>query len=210
MLQLSSSTLQKIKKIIGGRPAYIIGGYPGFQDITLSVSMGLAYLSGNPVVNLKFCSSFFVKRFLHMNNFPYMVFSQKIKKEKELELNFSKILAAHPQYSNWKFEIDTEQGGKGTAVINVDSISILQDLRNMENEDERLTYVPQLTSYLLKYVSGYATSACQKLYYSFSTFREVLLARGGYIEAIPKGKLTTIGIACFISPSGRHKLMKAP
>lgn len=206
MLLFSTDTQLKIKKIIGDRLTYFVGGYPGFQDVQLGVAMNVPFLTGDPALNLKFCSSFHVKKFLHLQGFPYMVFSQKIAKDKDLEISFAKILAANPQYSNWKFEIDGEYGGKGTATICVDTVSIMQTLRDIDEEQERLKLVPELTDYLTKFVSGYASTSCHKLFYSFHDFREVLVARNGYIEAIPKGKVFTIGICCFVSPSGKFRI----
>lgn len=202
MLLLSTDTQKKISRIIGNKPAYIVGGYPGFKDVLLGVEMKLPYLTGDPALNLKFCSSYHVKKFLHQQGFPFMVFSPKITKEKDLEPTFAKILVSNPHYSNWKFEIDGEHGGKGSATICVDSVSIMQTLREIDEEEERARYLPELTDYLLKFVSGYASTSCQRLYYSFPDYREVLAARHGFIEAIPKGKVFTIGLCCFISPSG--------
>lgn len=112
MLILSRDTQEKIKRIVAGRPAYFVGGYPGFQDVLLGVAMNLPFLTGDPALNLKFCSSFHTKKFLHLQGLPYMVFSQKIAKDKDLEVVFAKILASNPQYSNWRFEIDGEHGGE--------------------------------------------------------------------------------------------------
>lgn len=201
---LSSDTQAKLKKIVDNRPSYFVGGYPGFQDVLLGVAMDTPFLTGDPALNLKFCSSFHTKKFLHVQGFPYMVFSQKISKDKDLEQAFAKILAANPQYSNWRFEIDGEQGGKGTATICVDTVSIMQTLKQIDDEQERLKQVPELTDYLKKFVSGYASTACYKLFYSFHDFREVMIARNGYVEAIPKGKVMTIGLCCFVSPSGSY------
>lgn len=209
LLLFSRDSIEKIKRIIGEKPAYIVGGYPGFQDISLAVELKLPFLSGNPAENLKYSRSCFVKKFLHLNNFPYMVFSKKIKRDKDIEANFAKVIAAHPHYSNWKLEIDGEEGGRGSSIISVDNVQMIQTLRSTENEVDRLAMVPELTTYLRSYVDGYAVPSCPKIYYNCNFFRDVLVSRGGYAEAIPKGKVITIGLVCFISPSGSNCLTKA-
>ena len=203
LLLYSLDSIEKIKRIVGDKPAYIVGGYPGFQDISMAVELKLAFLSGNPVENLKYSKSNTFKKFLHVNSFPYMVFSQKMKKDKDIEANLAKILAAHPHYSKWRVEIDGEEGGRGTAVIAVDNVNMIQTLRNTESEDERLKMVPDLTTYLRSYFDGYVTPSCQKIYYDTNFLRDVITSRGGYAEAIPKGNISTIGLVCFISPSGK-------
>lgn len=203
MLLLSKDSLAKISRIIGDTPAYIVGGYPGFQDITLAVKLNLAFLSGNPVANHKFASSYFMKRFLHLNNFPYMVFSQKMKKDKDIELNLAKMVAAHPLYSYWKFEIDGEDGGRGSAILCVDNVALIQNLKKAESEEERMKLVPDLKDYFKDYVDGYITPSCPRLYYDIMFYRDVLASKGGYVEAMPKGNISTIGVVCFVSPSGK-------
>lgn len=203
LMLLSEDSQKKISKIVGDKPAYFVGGHPGFQDVLLGVKMNLPFLTGDPALNLKFCSAFRVKKFLHEQGLPYMAFSQKIAKEKDFEQVFAKALIANPQYSNWKFEIDGEQGGKGSATICVDSISIVQAMRDNPNEEDRKRWLPELTDYLTKFVSGYAVTSCPKLFYRFHDYKEVLIARNGFVEAIPKGKTFTIGVCLFLSPSGK-------
>lgn len=43
--------MNKIKKIIDGRPSYIVGGFPGLDDIRVALALNSAFLSGNPVIN---------------------------------------------------------------------------------------------------------------------------------------------------------------
>lgn len=201
---LSLDSQKRITKIIGDKPAYFIGGYPGFQDVLLGVKMNLPFLTGDPALNLKYCSSFHAKKFFHQHGLPYIAFSQKITKEKDFESVFAKALISNPLYSYWKFEIDGEQGGKGTATICVDSIGIVQVLREIADEEDRKRWLPELTEYLTTFISGYAVTSCYKLFYRFHEYKEVLIARNGYVEAIPKGKTFTIGVCLFLSPSGRN------
>lgn len=201
---MSTETIEYLKKIVNNRTAYFVAGTPSFQDVHLSCATGYPFLTGNPVVNLKFCSAFYTKRFLHVNSFPYIIFSQKIKKEADLEVAFTRILVDNPFYSNWRIEIDGEFGGRGTAMMNVDAINQVQTLKNIEDAHEREAMIPELTQLFKKVIPGYSLMACNKLFFSFQDFKKILLSRGGFIEAVPKGKIKTIGVLLFISPTGKR------
>ena len=63
-----------------------------------------------------------------------------------------------------------------------------------------------LAAYLKNYVSGYSVMSCNQIYSQFSQFKEVLVARSGFIEAVPKGKTKLIGVVTFISPTGNPRV----
>lgn len=196
-----------IKKIVGEKPAYFVGGVPHLQDIQLSCLTGFAFLSGNPVINAKFTQSFFTKRFLEINDFPYMVFSQKIKKEKDIETNLAKMIIENPGYSDWRIEIDGENFGRGTCLLSAETFGPIQSIRDTKNYTQRVEKLDEVAYSLKKYLPSYCNFSCNQLFFSFQNFKDVLLAKGGFVEAVPKGRTKTIGMVGFIDPNGKSGII---
>lgn len=207
LLRLSSDTLNYIKKLVGDKPAYFIGGYPSLQDINLSVLTGIPFLSGDPVENNKFLSGHCVRRLSHDYNIPYLEFSRKITRDTEFEPFFAQLIASKPQYSSWKMEIEGEFGGRGSALITVDVITAVQTLRNIPEEKDRLAKQADLVPLLKKFLPGYSIISCPRVFSTFQQFKSLLVAKGGYITAVPKAKIKTIGVVCWISPQGGFRLI---
>lgn len=202
LLRFSQSSLERIQNIIEGSPAYIVGGYPSFNDIILANLLNVPFLSGNPSNNMKFCSNFYTRRFLHVNNFPYMVFSYKFKREADIEKNFARLVIDSPYYSSWKFEIDREVMGRGHALFNLDFLSIATEIRAVEDPVKREEYLKPLISMLKKTIENTTVMSCPKVYSNYGQFKDVMLAKGGFVTAVAKGSGKSIAVTVFISPSG--------
>ena len=207
MLTLCCDTVQKIKNIVNDRPAYLMVGTPSFNDVTLSNMTGYPVLTGNPIVNVKYMSGIFVKRFLHVNSFPYMVFSQKMKSEEDMNKGLAKLIAGNTKFNNWRFEIDGEINGRGFGVVDCSQMNLWQVVKRSEDEKENLARVPEITAHLKRYLNGYMYFSCPNIYSSFDRFKEMISAKGGFVEAVPKGQVKSIGVLTFISPTGTFKIL---
>lgn len=207
LLSLCTDTVARIAEIVAGRKAYFVTGTPSFHDVTLATQTGIPILTGNPVVSLKFMSGFYTKRFLHVNSFPSMVFSQKIKTEDDIRLQFAKLAADNPGNSLWRLEIDGEVHGRGFGLVDTNQMSLWQSVKSAAEPAEPAVRVAELASHLKRHLAGYLYMSNGNLYTSFDKFKAALLARGGFVEAVPRGKLKTIGVLCFISPAGSFKVL---
>jgi hypothetical protein len=58
LLYYSPNALKKVISLIGELPAYIVGGYPNFDDMKLALKLGAPFLTGNPFVNKKYLDVF--------------------------------------------------------------------------------------------------------------------------------------------------------
>lgn len=207
MLTLCTDTMNRIAAIVADRKAYFVTGTPSFHDVSLSTLTGIPILTGNPVVNLKFMSGFYTKRFLHINSFPSMVFSQKIKAEDDIRLQFAKLAADNPSNSLWRLEIDGEINGRGFGLVDTNQMSLWQSVKSSGEEQEQASKVPELSSHLKRHLAGYLYMSNSNLFTSYEKFKAALVARGGFVEAVPKGRVKTIGVLCFISPTGSFKVL---
>ena len=81
MLYYSNKALKKVINLIGDKPAYIVGGYPAFDDIKLSLKLGAPYLTGNPFVNKKYldiheCKSMLARKNINVGEYSPVINNQ--------------------------------------------------------------------------------------------------------------------------------------
>lgn len=208
LTRLCPKTIKRIAKLVDGKPAYIMAGYPSREDVHLADALGLPFLTGNPEISSKFVSAHYSKQFCHLHNFSSVAVSPKIKKAGDIELFAAKMIIGSPKVHTWRLEIDGDVPGRGGMILPIENAAQVGFIRAVEDPHERSNKEKDLVRILQNVIPGYGLLSCPKVYPDYQKFSSILLAKGGMIEMVPKGYgLKTLGVLCFISPDGIFKLL---
>lgn len=81
LLYYSPKTIRRLISFIGETPAYIVGGFPSFDEVKLGMRLGLPSLTGNAFVNKKYidlveCKSMLKKHKIDVGEYSPTITSQ--------------------------------------------------------------------------------------------------------------------------------------
>ena len=112
------------------------------------------------------------------------------------------LVIKNPFYDKWEFNINEEIRGRGSAVLNVESLSILRDIRDCLPEF-REKYKQNLTDLMRRFLAANLIPAVSKVYRNYHEYREYFVSGGGIIEALGNGESILVGVLCEIKPDGK-------
>lgn len=207
----SPKLLHKIKSLIRGRPAYLVPGEVGPEDLQLAVELGLPLLSPEPEKASHFGSKSGNKRIFALAEVGVPPGVHDIFEQDDLYAFFSKLLVNHLDCPMWVFKIDNESGGRGVAYLDATTLKDLAALRKEKSSHpvrwklpETLTNAHQrLEAVLRDNLAKKLVLATPAIYDdSITTFLLLFCRMGGVIEAGPTNLLSSPSANLLVEPDG--------
>jgi len=128
-LLFSPHALKQIKKIIGLKPAYIITGYPGENDLNLAKCLKIPCFCGNPTKAAAFSRKTSSRELFLQCELPIPPSSSNFKTEEEFLNELVILLYENPNITTWLFKINNEFNGRGIASFTLDTSRLLNGLK---------------------------------------------------------------------------------
>lgn len=208
ILYYSPRAIEKVTRMIGKKNAFIVGGFPGIDDIRLSLKLGIPFMTGNPIINKRFSEKYRFKTLLVANDVPCLEFSPMISSKEQFCEYLVSLIISNPQYEKWEYNVNEEVKGRGAAELKIESVSLINEIRLALPEGKK-NFVHPLTDIMKRFLPTNLNTAVSKVYRNYSEYRECIYTLGGIIEAIPIGEHYTVGILSQLDPSGRFTYMSS-
>lgn len=141
LLYYSPKTINRLIGFIGETPAYIVGGYPSFDEVKLGMRLGLPSLTGNPFINKKYLDIVECKNMLKKHRIDVGEYSPTITTQNQMVEVFSSMVINYPHFDQWEFNIVDEIDGRGKALFKTDSINLMAEIRKCDKIDDRYRYL---------------------------------------------------------------------
>lgn len=202
LLYYSPKTINRLISFIGETPAYIVGGYPSFDEVKLGMRLGLPSLSGNPFINKKYLDLVECKTMLKRKKIDVGEYSPTISDQTQMVDIFSSMVINYPHFDQWEFNIVDEIDGRGKAQFKIDSINLMAEIRKCEKVDDRYRYLDQLKDQIKRFISSNINIAAPKLFRNYAEYKKSFMECGGVIESLGLGDNYVIGAQYLIHPDG--------
>jgi hypothetical protein len=208
----SPRLLQKIKNIVGGRPAYIVPGLVGQEDLRLAIELNLPMLGTQPDVVAMYGTKSGGRRVFAAAGVASAPGCSEIYDESDLFSSLSKLMVDNIEANRWVFKIDNETGGRGCAYLDVkEDWKTIMALREEKINHPQRWKIPEIITQarqrvlitLQRSLSSRVTLAHPQLYNnSWTEFCKAMYKVGGVIEACPNLTISSPSVNLLLEPDG--------
>ncbi len=154
MLLFSSKSLEKIRKKIANKPAYIVPGLVSNHEYFLSNILKCPILTDEfELIDTIFTKSG-SKRVFELNNIPFPISAWDIQTESEFYETLADLIQKYMHVNVWLFKINNETNGRGIAHLQLDKIKSFIDLKKEKNNNSITdeTFLVDLKNILIKVI----------------------------------------------------------
>ncbi|KAF3854879.1 hypothetical protein F7725_022934 [Dissostichus mawsoni] len=196
LLKYSPRTLKRIRNLIQGKQAYIVGGVAHVDDLAVADELGVPILAPEPAVSEIYSTKSGGRR----------IFAGA---EVDVPPGQGDIYSLNQR---WLFKMDSEHGGRGTASCDVCHLScykrVLQESHRYGPESGRTEWIqesvlPRYLDEIPEWLSRYAQPVKTSCYSTWACFLETFLRQGGVVEAYPPSDcVTCLTVDLLLKPGG--------
>lgn len=216
-LLYSPECLQRIVRIVKGRPAVIVSGEAGWQDKRLAVALGVPLLSADPSVALLLQTQSGMKRVFAAADVSAPIGAHDVYDEEDLMVALTKLIACNLEVRRWYIKLDTCRGNRGLAVLDTSSLACMPGLKREKAQLERANGGPagvwhhpdvqllaraRLLKTLRRCLHRVLSICRRDAYPTWEYFLGHLSRAGGVIEAEAPDRRSHPSCAVFVSPAG--------
>lgn len=214
----SPKLLRKIREHLRGRPACIVPGEVGVEDLQLAVELGLPLWAPEPEVSGLFGSKSGSKRIFAAAEVHVAPGAHDIYDEVDLYSYLAKLMVDHLHVARWFLKIDNESGGRGVACLDTAHFRVIASLRAEKVQHSSRWTLPEVLANaqervvvaLKKSLARKAVLACPHLYDGrWSNFAAAFFRVGGVIEAAPPQVIGSPSVNMLIAPDGDVRLLSS-
>ncbi|XP_031139132.1 IQ motif-containing protein H isoform X2 [Sander lucioperca] len=201
LLKYSPRTLKRIRNLIQGKQAYIVGGVAHEDDLAVADELGVPILAPEPAIAQLYSTKSGGRR----------IFAGA---EVDVPPGQGDIYSLNQR---WLFKMDSEHDGRGTAYCDICYLSCYNwalqeyhrygpELWNTEwiQESVLLRYLDEIPEWLARYGQPAKTSC----YPSWACFLKTFLRQGGVVEAYPPSdSVTCLTVDLLLEPGGEVTML---
>lgn len=208
LLLFSTSSCQKIMKLIKNRIAYIVPGTPSTVDMRLSMYLECPILYTESEASATFFTKSGAKRVFELCDLAIPIGEWNICNKENLYAKLASLITTYPSINVWIFKIDDEFYGRGIAYLQLDRLKHVIQLKK-ERQQGNMTkekFESNLNTLLKTTMHKKLEIVSKLIYHSGDEYLNEFVKRGGIIEACPTLNLSGItgspAISFLIEPDG--------
>ncbi|KAL0968865.1 hypothetical protein UPYG_G00272910 [Umbra pygmaea] len=212
VLKYSPQTLRRIRTLIQGRQAYMVGGVAHVDDLAVADELGVPLLGPEPAVARLYGTKSGGRRVFTSAEVTVPPGQWDIYSLQQLHEVLAQLMTKHMEVRRWLFKMDCEIGGQGTAYCDVSHLSCFTwAQQEYSNHGPKLwgnswAQEAVLTRYLGEvpdWLSRHAQPVTRSCYPTWSCFRDSFLRQGGVVEAYPPSEsVTCLTVDLLLRPDG--------
>ncbi|XP_022045718.2 IQ motif-containing protein H [Acanthochromis polyacanthus] len=217
LLKYSPCTLKRIRNLIQGKQAFIVGGVAHVDDLAVADELGVPILGPEPAIAQLYSTKSGGKKIFAGAEVDVPPGQGDIYSLNQLHEMLAELMTQNTAVQRWIFKIDSEHGGRGTAYCDVCHLSCynwaLQKYRRCGPELWKAEWIQE--SVLLKYLdeipewlAHYAQPAKTSCYPNWACFLKTFLRQGGVVEAYPPSdSVTCLTVDLLLEPAGEVTML---
>ncbi|XP_008275075.1 IQ motif-containing protein H [Stegastes partitus] len=217
LLKYSPRTLKRIRYLIQGKQAYIVGGVAHVDDLAVADELGVPILGPEPAIAQLYSTKSGGKKIFAGAEVDVPPGQGDIYSLNQLHETLAELMTQNIDVQRWIFKIDSEHGGRGTAYCDVCHLSCFNwalqeyhrygpELWNSEwiQESVLLRYLDEIPEWLAHYAQPAKTSC----YPNWACFLKTFLRQGGVVEAYPPSdSITCLTVDLLLEPAGEVTML---
>ncbi|XP_029378322.1 IQ motif-containing protein H [Echeneis naucrates] len=217
LLKYSPRTLKRIRNLICGKTAYIVGGVAHVDDLAVADELGVPILGPEPTTAQIYSTKSGGRRIFTGAEIDVPPGQGDINSLNQLHEILAELMTQNFEVQRWLFKIDSEYSGRGTAYCDVCHLSCykwaLQEYHRYGPELFSTKWIqePVLLRYLdeiPEWLACYARPAKAYCYPNWACFLKTFLRQGGVVEAYPPSdSVTCLTVDLLLEPGGEVTML---
>uniref|UniRef100_A0A3B4YQM5 IQ motif containing H n=1 Tax=Seriola lalandi dorsalis TaxID=1841481 RepID=A0A3B4YQM5_SERLL len=217
LLKYSPRTLKRIRNLIQGKQAYIVGGVAHVDDLAVADELGVPILGSEPAIAQLYSTKSGGRRIFTGAEVDVPPGQGDIYSLNQLHETLAELMTQNFDVQRWFFKVDSEHSGRGTAYCDVCHLSCynwaLQECHRCGpelwktkwiQESVQLRYLDEIPEWLARYARPAKTSC----YPNWACFLKTFLRQGGVVEAYPPSdSVTCLTVDLLLEPGGEVTML---
>jgi hypothetical protein len=214
-LLCSPKALKRVKRLVGGRRAYIVPEVVTDKEIKLCSALELPLFGAGPKNASILASKSNAKRLVQLAELPAGPWAVDIYDEDEFYTSFAGLIVRHPGVRTWVMKIEDEAASRGTAYIDITSMKAVTDLVRRSRagtdgttpDDDPSLDVGAVRQVLQRNLPKKIVLCNRQAYPSFQEFMIEISRVGCIIQAVPENVLSHTAVHIRIDPDGQTNVL---
>ncbi|KAK0133992.1 IQ motif-containing protein H [Merluccius polli] len=213
LLKYSPRALRRIRNLVQGRRAYIVGGVAHVDDLAVADELEVAILGPEPAVAQLYGTKSGGRRIFTRAEVAVPPGLGDIYCLHQLHEALARLMVHNMEVQRWVFKMDAEFGGRGTAYCDVCHLSCysgaLQEYRRLGpdvwSKANTFIYIWMRSP---AWLACYAQPANASCFPDWACFLKTFLRQGGVVEAYPPShSVTCLTVDLLLAPGGEVSVL---
>ncbi|KAG5473674.1 hypothetical protein LSCM1_04301 [Leishmania martiniquensis] len=209
LVLLSPRLLKLLAAMCTGKPAYIIPGVVGVEELTLATQLNIPLLSSEPRLVQAYGSKSGCRRLLEAADILTPPGVARLRSRADLLNALTSLILHHRNVQRWLIKLENEFGSQGHAYLDVNR---LKSLQSGNSAPELVEGAPSaaLSAAVLRELEAHAAKRIRLLhpssYSNWEAYLDMFDSVGGCVQAVLGGPSSAITVNLFVAPSGAVRI----